>query len=292
MKRSIRSRTRARKVVSVAVSVALAVFILAPFYWLVVSSVSEKLELLAIPLRWFPKHPTLANYATLFSDQGVMSMSGGEIPPFRLALRNSFIICFSVNALCLVVGGIAAYAFSRMRFWMKRQLLLTIIAVRMLPEISLVVPLYMIMRRLHLLDTPYVLILVYASFILPFTIWMLKSYFESIPVELEEAAVIDGSSRLGVLVRIILPLALPGIVTTAIFTLLTAWDEFLFALIMTSTYAAKTIPVSISEFTTRHLIDYGLMTTGGVIAALPPVVLAIVLQKYIIRGLTEGGVKG
>ena len=287
-----KSRSRTRKAVAIGISLIVAVFILAPFYWLLVSSISEKAELLAIPLRWFPERPTFANYATLFGDEGVMSISGGEIPPFKLALRNSFMICAAVNLLCLGVGGVAAYAFSRMRFWFKKQFLLTIIAVRMLPEISLVVPLYMIMRRLHLLDTPYVLVLVYSSFILPFTIWMLKSYFESIPVELEEAAVIDGCSRMGVLARIILPLAVPGIVTTAIFTLLTAWDEFLFALIMTSTYAAKTIPVSISEFTTRHLIDYGLMTTGGVIAALPPVALAILLQKYIIRGLTEGGVKG
>lgn len=286
------SRRRTRTILCMGIALLVALFILAPFYWLLVSSISEKSELLAIPLRWFPEHPSLANYRTLLSDEGVMSISGGEIPPFKLALRNSFVVCASVNVLCLAVGGVAAYAFSRMRFWFKRQFLLTIIAVRMLPEISLVVPLYMIMRRFHLLDTPYVLILVYSSFILPFTIWMLKSYFESIPVELEEAAVIDGCSRMGVLVRIILPLAVPGIITTAIFTLLTAWDEFLFALIMTSTYAAKTIPVSISEFTTRHLVDYGLMTTGGVIAAIPPVVLAILLQKYIIRGLTEGGVKG
>ena len=126
---------------------------------------------------------------TLFSDEGVMSISGGEIPPFKLALRNSFVVCFAVNALCLVVGGVAAYAFSRMRFWFKKQFLLTIIAVRMLPEISLVVPLYMIVRRFHLLDTPYVLIIVYASYpSCPSRSWMLKSYFESIPVELEEAA--------------------------------------------------------------------------------------------------------
>lgn len=285
-------RSRTQKGLCIGISLIAALFILAPFYWLVVSSISTKAELLAVPLRWFPAHPTLANYRLLLGEGGAMSISGGEVPPFKQALWNSFIVCFAVNALCLLVGCVAAYAFSRMKFWFKKQFLLTIIAVRMLPEISLVVPLYMIMRRLQILDTPYVLILVYASFILPFTIWMLKSYFESIPAELEEAAVIDGASRIGVLVRVILPLAIPGIVTTAIFTLLTAWDEFLFALIMTSTYAAKTIPVSISEFTTRHLIDYGLMTTGGVIAALPPVVLAIVLQKYIIRGLTEGSVKG
>jgi len=287
-----KSGSPAKRATLVCVAFLLALFILAPFYWLVVSSISEKAELLAVPLRWFPRRPTLSNYATLLGGGGMMSVSGGEVPPFKTAIRNSLTVCLTVNVLCLTVGAVAAYAFCRMRFWLKKQLLLTIIAVRMLPEISLVVPLYMIMRNMKLLDTPFALIIVYASFILPFTIWMLKSYFQSIPAELEEAAFIDGSSRMGVLTRIVLPLALPGIITTAIFTLLTAWDEFLFALIMTSTYAAKTIPVSISEFTTRHLIDYGLMTTGGVIAALPPVILASALQKYIIRGLTEGSVKG
>jgi multiple sugar transport system permease protein len=281
-----------RRVFLYTCGVLLAVFIIAPFYWLLVSSISTKAELLAAPVHWFPRNPTLENYGKLLSGGGTMSTSGGEVPPFNLALRNSLVICASVNVACLVIGALAAYAFARMDFWIKKQLLVAVIAIRMLPEISLVVPLYVIMSRLRMLDTLGVLIVVYSSFILPFVIWMLRSYFQSIPRELEEAAAVDGSSRIGTLLRIILPLAVPGIVTTAIFTLLTAWDEFLFGLIMTSTYASKTIPVSISEFTTRHLIDYGLMTTGGVLASLPPVVLSLALQKYIIKGLTEGSVKG
>lgn len=274
----------------IAVS-ALVIYILAPFIWLFISSISTKTELLALPLHWIPEKPTFGNYVKLFLG-GMASISGGEIPPFNSALKNSLIICLTVNVMCLIVGALAAYAFARMNFWLKKQMLVTIIAIRMLPEIALILPLYMIMRTLKLMDTYAVLIIVYTSFILPFVIWILKSYFQSIPVELEEAAHMDGSSKIGILARIVLPLALPGIITTCIFAFLTAWDEFLFGLILTSTYNAKTIPVSISEFTTRHMIDYGLMTTGGIIASLPPILIALVLQKYIINGLTEGGVKG
>jgi multiple sugar transport system permease protein len=179
-----------------------------------------------------------------------------------------------------------------MSFFLSNQLFIAIIALRMLPEIVTVVPLYIIMKKLGLNNTLLGLILVYTSFTLPFVIWMMESYFEAIPVELEDAASIDGLSRLGIFFKIIMPLSLPGLITTAIFTLLTAWDEFLFALIMTSTYQAKTLTVAISEFTTRHMIDYGLMMTGGLLSALPPLLVALALQKYIVSGLTSGAIKG
>lgn len=265
--------------------------ILAPFAWLIISSISTKVELLSTPIHWFPQHPTLINYKKLLVG-GITSIGGGEIPPFKDALRNSIIVSGSVTLICVAIGSLAAYAFATMEFWLKKQMLLVVIAIRMIPEIALVLPLYMIMRKIKIMDTQLVLIIVYSSFILPFVIWIMKSYFQTIPKELHEAAYIDGCSTIGTLWRIILPLSLPGIMTTCIFALLAAWDEFLFALILTSTYAAKTLPVSISEFTTRHMVDYGLMATGGLIAAIPPIIVALLLQKYIINGLTEGSVKG
>ncbi len=271
-------------------AVLLAVVILAPFLWLLISAISTKAELLSNPIHWIPSHPTLANFQKLFMG-GVTSISGGEIPPFQDAIRNSLVVALSATLFCLMIGALAAYAFARFNFWIKNQLLVVVIAIRMLPEIALVVPLYILMRTLHLMDTPLVLIIVYTSFLLPFIIWLLKSYFQSIPKELEEAAYVDGASRMQILVRIILPLSVPGLITSGIFALLTAWDEFLFALIFTSTYNAKTIPVSISEFTTRHMIDYSLMTAGGLIAALPPIIFTLLLQKHIINGLTAGAVK-
>ncbi|AYO29751.1 MAG: multiple sugar transport system permease protein [Thermoanaerobacteraceae bacterium] len=267
-----------------------ALIILAPFYWLVVSAFSSKAELLSVPIHWFPEKIYLGNITKIF--QGGLNISGGEVPPFGTAVKNSIIVAGVTTLICITVGSLAAYAFGRMSFFLSNQLFIAIIALRMLPEIVTVVPLYIIMKKLGLNNTLLGLILVYTSFTLPFVIWMMESYFEAIPVELEDAASIDGLSRLGIFFKIIMPLSLPGLITTAIFTLLTAWDEFLFALIMTSTYQAKTLTVAISEFTTRHMIDYGLMMTGGLLSALPPLLVALALQKYIVSGLTSGAIKG
>jgi multiple sugar transport system permease protein len=267
-----------------------ALIILAPFYWLVVSAFSSKAELLSVPIHWFPEKIYLGNITKIF--QGGLNISGGEVPPFGTAVKNSIIVAGVTTLICITTGSLAAYAFGRMSFFLSNQLFIAIIALRMLPEIVTVVPLYIIMKKLGLNNTLLGLILVYTSFTLPFVIWMMESYFEAIPVELEDAASIDGLSRLGIFFKIIMPLSLPGLITTAIFTLLTAWDEFLFALIMTSTYQAKTLTVAISEFTTRHMIDYGLMMTGGLLSALPPLLVALALQKYIVSGLTSGAIKG
>lgn len=271
-------------------AILLSLYILAPFVWLFISSISTKVELLSIPVHWIPQNPTLDNYRKLmgFLDEGIQ----GEIPKFASAMRNSLIVALSSTALCLVISTFSAYAFSRMRFRGRNAGLLLIIALRMLPEIALVLPLFMIMQKLHLADTKTYLVIVYSAFLLPFAIWMLKSYFDSVPIALEEAALIDGANRLQIIGKVIFPVALPGIITTVIFSILMAWDEFLFSLIFTSSENAKTLTVTISEFTSRHLVDYGMMTAGGMIAALPPIIFTLVLQKYIISGLADGAVKG
>jgi multiple sugar transport system permease protein len=265
-------------------------FVLLPFVWLFISSISPKVELIAVPPHWVPQNPTGSNYQKLLGASEV-SLSMGEIPAFGTALFNSSVVSFGATLLCIVVGILAAYAFARFRFKLRNQMLLVIIGLRMLPEIALVLPLYMIMRHLNLADTKIYLVIVYSSFVLPFVIWILKSYFETIPRSMEEAAIIDGAGRFAIIRYIVIPMSLPGIITTIIFAILACWDEFLFALIFTSTYNSKTLTVAISEFTTRHMIDYGLMTTGGIIASLPPILIAMILQKYIISGLTEGSVK-
>ena len=143
-----------------------------------------------------------------------------------------------------------------------------------------------------LLNTPYVLMLTYLTFTLPFAIWLMAAFFDTIPIELEDAALIDGASRLRTLFAIILPISAPGLVSTALFVFLSAWDEFFFALIFTSTVAAKTVPVAIAEFTGRYVSDVGAMMTGGVLAAIPPVLLSLFFARYIVSGLTAGAVKG
>ncbi len=271
-------------------AVVLMIYILVPFIWLFISSISPKVELIATPPHWIPENPSFSNYLKLLGVEDA-AISTGEIPPFLTAMRNSLLVDLSATALCVVIGIFAAYAFARLEFRGKGGLMLSIIALRMLPEIALVLPLYMIMQKLHMSDSKVFLTIVYMSFVLPFVIWILRSYFESIPVSLEESALIDGANRFTVIRKIVFPLALPGIVTTCIFSLLTCWDEFLFALIFTATYNAKTVTVSISEFTTRHMVDYGLMMAGGMLAALPPIVFALLLQKYVVSGLTEGALK-
>lgn len=285
----MRSERKKRVFVNIA-AVILMIYIILPFVWLFISSISPKVELIATPPHWIPEKPSFNNYLKLLGLQEA-SLSTGEIPPFNTAMRNSIVVALSSTGLSVFIGIFAAYAFSRLEFRGKNAMLISVIALRMLPEIALVLPLYMIMQKLNMSDSKVFLTLVYMSFVLPFVIWILRSYFESIPVTLEEAALIDGASRWTIIWKIVFPLALPGIITTCIFCLLTCWDEFLFSLIFTTSYNAKTVTVAISEFTTRHMIDYGLMMAGGMLASLPPILFALLLQKYVVNGLTEGSVK-
>ena len=265
------------------------IFIYAPVLWLVASSVSTRADLLAMPPHLFPAKPSLENYYNIILP-GRPASDVTQI--FKLALANSFIVALSTTVICLVIAAFGAYALARMKLRFKDNLIISILSVRMIPEISLVIPLFIVASKLSLIDKPIVLIITYLSFSLPFALWMLTTFFETIPLELEDAALIDGSSRLNTLFKVILPLATPGIVSTALFIFLLAWDEFFFALIFTSTTAAKTVPVAIAEFTGRYAVDITAMMAAGVLAAIPPVVLALVFQRYIVSGLSAGAVKG
>ncbi|MBI3961164.1 MAG: carbohydrate ABC transporter permease, partial [Deinococcus sp.] len=161
----------------------------------------------------------------------------------------------------------------------------------MLPAFTVLIPLFVIAKQLSLLNTWTALVLAYTGLGMPFVVWIMHGYFQTLPKDLEDAARIDGCSRFSAFLRIALPLSAPGLVATAIFTFLGAWDEFIFALVFTSTYAAKTLPVALAEFQGRFTIDWGLMTSGGVLASLPPVLVALLLQRYLVTGLTSGGVK-
>jgi len=166
-----------------------------------------------------------------------------------------------------------------------------ILATQMIPAVGIIIPIYVIMMNLHLLDTHLGLFVTYSSFVLPLMIWIMMGYFQTIPIDIEDAARIDGCSRLGALVRVVLPLAAPGLAATGIFAFIVAWNEFFFALILTET-ATKTLPVLISEFSTKFGADYVMMSTGGILASLPPVILALTFQRFIIKGLTGGAIKG
>ena len=175
--------------------------------------------------------------------------------------------CFGVTIICIVIGSLAAYALVRIPFRFGHTIQLGIIATRMIPEVSLILPLFIIASSLELINKPIVLIVTYMSFALPYAIWMMAAFFQSVPMELEDAARMDGCTRLGILFRVVMPISVPGLVSTAMFTFLVAWDEFFYALIFTSTLAAKTVPVAIAEFIGRYAVNINGMMAGGIIAA-------------------------
>lgn len=272
-----------------SMAVLMAVVVLAPFAWLVISSISPPTDLVSAHPHWLPSHPTLSRYREIFT-----ARAGGDdvAGNFRVAMLNSLVVASATTLISLAVGCLGGYAFARLRFRFRRSALFTFLGVYMLPPIALVIPLYLALANLGLLDTRTGLVITYCSIVTPFCLWTMSNYFLSLPAELEEAARIDGCTRLGALVRIVLPLARPGLFATAMFGFLLAWDEFLYSLIFTSTTNAKTIPVAIAEFTGKFSSDFGQIAAGGVLAALPPVLLALAFQRYIAGGLTAGAVKG
>jgi multiple sugar transport system permease protein len=260
--------------------------LLGPFLALLLASVSSQAELLAVPMHLWPDHPTLSRYQEILTGEAT-----GVAGALRAAMVNSFIVAISSVAVSLVCGALGAYAVARLRFRFKRGAMLLLLITYMMPPLALAIPIYLALSVLGLLDTRTGLTIIYCSFTTPFVLWLLSSYFETLPVELEEAARIDGCSRLGALWRVVLPLARPGLISAGLLGFLGAWDEFFYGLILTSSPAAKTIPVALTEFTGRYSLDFGLMAAGGVIAALPPVVLALALQRHITSGLTSGAIK-
>jgi multiple sugar transport system permease protein len=255
--------------------------------WLFISSISTLEELLSVPVHWIPQTPTFQRYWQVLTATGLDSAA-----VFRRSMFNSLVVASSVTAICVGLGSLAAYSFARMNFAGQGKLMYLMLFSYMLPPIMILVPLYTILRDLVLLDKLQGLVLVYSALIMPFAVWIMRGYFLTIPRDLEDAGLIDGCTRLGVLFRVVLPLSAPGLVATALFCFLASWEEFLIALVFTSSPDAKTIPVAIAEFTGRHAIDYGMMATGGVMAAIPPILIALLFQRYLISGLTSGAVKG
>jgi multiple sugar transport system permease protein len=278
-----------RKLFLFLLTIPVFLMIYLPVIWLVISSISTRAELLSVPMHWIPQNPTLRNYVDILTPGTATSEVART---FKVTLRNSLVVASSVTIISLLVGSLASYALVRIKFPFRRGFLIGILGTRMIPEVSLVIPLYLVAAQFGLLNSPVILIATYLSFALPFAIWLMSAFFQTVPIELEDAARIDGCSRLRTLFQIIMPVAAPGLVSTALFVFLTAWDEFFFALIFTSTVAAKTVPVAIAEFTGRYVVDVSGMMTGGVLAAIPPVVLSLLFQRYIVSGLTAGAVKG
>lgn len=263
------------------------VWTLAPYVWLVISSFSYKIDLISVPLKWIPTRLTFDNFKALFFSQGAETVNATL---FLRSLKNSTIISISTMLICLPLGVLAAYSATRLKFKGNKSVILISMITQLIPPIVLVIPLYVILRKFQLLDTRIGLILVDISIGLPLVIWMMRGYLSSIPRELEDAARIDGCTYLGALVRVILPLAGPGLASVMIFAFIASWNEYLYSYIFTNVQA-KTLPVLIGEFSTKLGLEYLKIAAAGVLASLPPVGLALVFQKFIIKGLTSGAVK-
>jgi multiple sugar transport system permease protein len=284
--RKIRRRDIIPTVLTYTAVVVLVVTTLAPLIWLFIMSISSTPELTAVPLRWIPSHADFSRYGRLLS---VAAHSAGE--EFIYALRNSLLASFSATAIALIVGIPAAYSFSR--FPGRRMgLLYAVLGTYMMPPVALILPLYMIFGALGLLNTVAALTIVYCTILMPFVTWLLKATIDAVPMEIEEAARIDGVGLIGVLRHVTLPIAKAGLGTAALFAVLLAWDEFFYALLYTNDLRAKTLPVAIADFAAGRATDYGIISAAGILTALPALLIAFFLQKSLISGLAAGGVKG
>lgn len=276
---------------------AVAIYVLAPFSWLVMTSFMHERDALGVPPQWIAQHPTLENYRTFFDPGGADKTGTRAIVGSRAAeqtlpgMANSLIVATGTAVLNLVLGTLAGYAFARLRFPGKSWLLGLYLGSRMVPGIALIVPLYLTVKTYGLLDSRTALVVTYLTFTLPFTIWLLKNYFQAIPRSLEEAALVDGCTWLQMLMKVLLPAAAPGLVAAAMFAFMTAWNDYLFAVILTNTIAAKTMPVVVAGFATDVTTERTLLATSGVFAVIPPLILAFAFQRLIVQGLTSGAVK-
>lgn len=250
-----------------------------PVYWMVSRSFLTGADILAFPPHWVAR-PLLDNYEILLGQTA-----------FLRYLANTVVVSVSTTALALALGVPAAWSLARFRFRGSGVIPLLFLLLRMVPRVTVIVPFYVLMRALGLLDTYLSLILSYTTFALPFVVWMVMGFFKEIPVELEEAAQVDGCSRTRAMVQVVLPLAAPGIAATGIFAFLLGWNEFLFPLIL-SGRATRTLPVLIAGFVTDREVMWGVMCAGGTLIILPILAFSLYAQRYIVRGLSMGSVKG
>jgi multiple sugar transport system permease protein len=264
--------------------IGLALFItLFPIYWIAVNSFKVDLDIFAVPPVWFDFSPTLKHYRAAFIER-----------PFLIFAMNSLIIAVATTIVSLTFGTMAGYALARFRYpgRMKYHVSFWILSTRMMPPIVTIIPLFLFFNYFTLLNTKTAVVIAYTAFNLPFATWMMKSYFQDLPVELEEAAIVDGDTRWGAFLHVALPLARPGLAATAIFILILSWNEFLLALILTQTEQSLTLPIGISGRVTQYTTYWGEISAAGFLASVPIMIFALIVQRHLVRGLSFGAVKG
>ena len=263
-------------------AVALAVFtvMVFPVYWMV-SAFKPGSDIFANTPVWFPYHPTLSNFGDAI-----------HRPHFWADVKNSLIIVSTVVLLSLVLAFLAALALAKFSFYGRKPFIVVILGVQMVPLAALIIPLYILMSRVHQVDKLSGVIVMYLTFVLPFAVWTLRGFLLGVPKELEESAMVDGATRFGAFVRILLPLLGPGLVATSIFAFIQAWNEFIIAYVFLHTPEKQTLMVWLASFTTLRGTDWGPLMAGATLCSLPVIIFFVLVQRKIAFGLTAGAVKG
>ncbi len=252
-----------------------------PAIWVLLTSLKTETELMRLPITILPDAPTLENYRRVFTDQPILTF-----------LWNSVAVAMLSTVLCVTVSALAAYALVRLRLPKPALILSVLLAIAMFPLISLMVPLFQLMRTVDLLNTWWALVFPYAVLSLPVCTMVMVSFFQDIPRDLESAAMVDGCSRLGALWHIVIPLTAPGVFTAAILAFVNAWDEFLLALTLSSRVASRTVPVGITLYQGEFAFPWPIISAALVVAIVPVAILIAVFQERVVGGLTQGGMKG
>ena len=259
----------------------LVIFCGFPFAWMVSTAFKESHEIFATPPTLIPHTWTLENLQRLFTETRALTY-----------LRNSIVVSFSTVAMTVLVATPAAYSLTRFRFRGREKIAGAVLFTYMFAPIMIIIPFYVMMRFFGLTNTHFGLVLAYTAFCLPFALWMLRTFFQSIPLDIEQAAMIDGANRLQTVLYVVLPLAVPGVATTSIFTFILAWNDYIFARILISADELKTLPVGIADLYNASVVDWGMIMASGLLILTPVLGVFFVIQKYMIAGIGAGAVKG
>lgn len=260
---------------------AITIFAIFPIVWALLTSLKKEEAIITTVMQYIPKEITFQNYVDIWTRSN-----------FPILLANSAVTTAMTVVICAVLGTLASYAIARFQFRGRRELMLFYLVIRMFPAVMIIIPLFILMRNVGLLDSRLGLALAYTTFLLPVFIWMMKGFFDAVPLELEDAARIDGCSRIGAMLRVILPLVVGGLVATAVFVAIGAWNEFLFALMMTTSTGSRTWPVGLQLMVGEFQLPWGTLAAGGIVSIVPVVILFALVQRALVRGLTAGAVKG
>jgi len=278
------TRTRSNlawNIASYAVMVLLAVICIFPIVWTFLTSVKVESDIVTRDMVYLPTRFTFESYVNLWQQSSYPKL-----------VINSLVVTTLTVLTCLATGTVAAYSFSRFNFPGRTQLMLAYLVVRMFPAVLMIIPLFIVMRQIGLLDSTAGLSIAYTSFLLPLFVWMLKGFFDAAPRELESAARIDGATRIGAMFRIVIPIARNGLVATCVFVAIAAWNEYLFALMLTTSQGSRTWPVGLQLMVGEFQLPWGMLAAGGMISILPVIVLFALVQRIMVTGITAGAVKG